>query len=199
VKGFLVLITILFVSGCASMINGTKQTVTFTSTPSRAQVLIDGRSIGVTPLTASIKKNKYDSVMVKKEGYAAQAFPLDKSFDGVALLNIFWDLSTTDAITGAIYEYEPSQFHILLEKEEGETKVEEFENVIKNLVLGFGAEIRSELLLGENAEAISALVQAINSHSDKKADVLIIKAFAGSSKDNLRFANEIIDYYGSKN
>jgi len=196
-KKLSMLIIILFFSGCASIINGTKQSVTFTSSPSRAQVLVDGRSIGVTPLTASLKKNKYDSVMFKKEGYEAQAFPLDKSFDGIALLNIFWDLSTTDAITGAIYEYEPGQFHVILEKEEQETEGEVFETVIKNLVLGFGEEIKSGLAMDVNGEAVSALVQAINLHSEKKANVEVIKAIAASSENNLQFANEIVDYYST--
>ena len=44
--------------------------------------------------------------------------PLDKKYDGIALINIFWDLSTTDLITGAAFEYVPSTYHFQLKKEE---------------------------------------------------------------------------------
>ena len=63
-------LTLLF-AGCASVIHGTDQTVTITSQPSGAQVLIDGQSFGVTPLTVKLKKNKYETIMVKKRGYTA--------------------------------------------------------------------------------------------------------------------------------
>tara|TARA_R110000868_G_scaffold20678_5_gene87138 strand:- start:4734 stop:5090 length:357 start_codon:yes stop_codon:yes gene_type:complete len=111
----LMLIT-LFLSSCAGIIKGTSQSITFTSEPSGAEVLIDGQSRGVTPLTLKLKKNHYDSVMFKLNGYTAVAKPLDKAYDGTALLNIFWDSSTTDFITGAAYEYEPNSYHVTMVK-----------------------------------------------------------------------------------
>lgn len=106
----------LFGSGCASIIKGTSQSVTVTSEPSNAKVFFDGQNLGNTPLTVKLKKNKYDTISVQKSGYESQTRPIDKSFDAVALLNFFWDLSTTDFITGAIYEYEPNTYHFSLEK-----------------------------------------------------------------------------------
>ena len=55
--------------------------------------------------------------MIEKEGYRTETMPLDKKYDGVALLSIFWDLSTTDFITGAAYEYQPSTYHFKMKKE----------------------------------------------------------------------------------
>jgi len=106
----------IFLTGCAGIINGTDQTVTFTSEPSGATVLIDGMTRGKTPLTLKLKKNSYDTIMVKLDGYKTVTKPLEKKYDAVALLNIFWDLSTTDMITGAAYEYEPNSYYFELEK-----------------------------------------------------------------------------------
>jgi hypothetical protein len=44
--------------------------------------------------------------------------PLDKKYDGIALLNVFWDLSTTDFITGAAFEYVPNSYHFQLKKDD---------------------------------------------------------------------------------
>jgi hypothetical protein len=111
---------ILFTTGCASVIKGTDQAMTFTSEPSGAELLVDGYSQGKTPLTVKLKKNEYETVTVKKNGYNTIIKPLEKTYDGIALLNIFWDLSTTDLISGAAYEYQPNVYHFTLEKSEPE-------------------------------------------------------------------------------
>ncbi|PLA75022.1 PEGA domain-containing protein [Hydrogenovibrio sp. SC-1] len=107
----------LFLSGCATIISGTGQSVTFDSSPQGAEVYIDGAQVGSTPMTLKIEKSKKDTVMIKKEGYKTLSRDLTKSFDSVALLNVFWDLSTTDFITGAAMEYEPNSYFFELQPE----------------------------------------------------------------------------------
>lgn len=109
---------VLLLAGCASIFKGTDQTLTFTSEPDGAQVIIDGISVGVTPLSTKVKKNSKSAVMIKKDGYKVQTIPLDKKYDGIALLNVFWDFSTTDFITGAAYEYDPNTYYFKLAKDE---------------------------------------------------------------------------------
>ncbi|MGB7650417.1 MAG: PEGA domain-containing protein [Gallionella sp.] len=111
-------LVVLSLTGCASVLKGTDQVLTFTSDQDGAQVLLDGVSVGVTPLSMKVKKNSKSTVMVKKDGFRTQTMPLDKKYDGVALLNIFWDFSTTDLITGAAYEYEPNTYYFKLLKED---------------------------------------------------------------------------------
>ncbi len=105
-------------TGCASIIKGTDQVLTINSEPDGALVSIDGVSVGVTPLATKVKKNSASVITIKKDGYKVQTMPLDKKYDGIALINIFWDLSTTDLITGAAFEYVPSTYHFQLKKEE---------------------------------------------------------------------------------
>lgn len=106
----------LLMAGCASVIKGTSQTVTFNSNPEGAEVLVDGIPFGATPLSVKLAKNKYSNITFKKEGYKPRSMVLEKQFDGIALINIVWDFSTTDLITGAIYEYSPSQYYVDLKK-----------------------------------------------------------------------------------
>ncbi|EPZ49793.1 PEGA domain protein [Bacteriovorax sp. BAL6_X] len=115
-RNLFILVTLFVLTSCATVLKGTDQSITFTSSPEGAVVLIDGVERGVTPLTVKLKKNQFDTIMIKKKGYKTVSRPLEKSFDGVAIINVFWDLSTTDAVTGAIYEYSPNSYHFELRK-----------------------------------------------------------------------------------
>jgi len=109
--------TLLLLTGCATVFKGTDQVLTITSDPDGAAVRIDGKPVGVTPLSTKVKKNSADSIMVEKDGFRTETMPLDKKFDGVTLLSIFWDLGTTDFVTGAAYEYQPSTYHFKMKKD----------------------------------------------------------------------------------
>jgi hypothetical protein len=111
---FAVLITAL--TGCATLISGTNQTLTFNSEPSGAEVYLDGALVGMTPVSLSVKKNKKDSFLIKKEGYKAVSRDVTKAYDPVTVLSIFWDFSITDMISGAAFEYEPNSYFIQLQE-----------------------------------------------------------------------------------
>lgn len=115
----------LFLTGCATIISGTNQTLTFNSDVDDVEVYVDGALIGKTPVSASFKKNKVKSVMFKKSGYEAVTRQITTSYDNVALLSIFWDLSTTDMISGAAFEYEPGAIYVQMPKTENEETAEE--------------------------------------------------------------------------
>ena len=102
----------LFLTGCATIISGTNQTLTFNSDVKDVSVYVDGALIGTTPVSAQFKKNKANTVMFKKEGYQTVTRDITKSFDNIALGNVFWDLSTTDMITGAAFEYSPNAIYV---------------------------------------------------------------------------------------
>jgi hypothetical protein len=108
---------LLLLTGCATVLKGTDQVLTVTSDPDGATVRIDGKPVGVTPLSTKVKKNSVDSIMIEREGYRTETMPLEKKFDGVTLLSIFWDLGTTDFITGAAYEYQPSSYYFKMKKD----------------------------------------------------------------------------------
>ena len=115
-KNLIMFIAFILATGCAGVINGTDQDMTFRSDPEGATIMVDGLERGKTPLTISLKKSQYKTVTFKKDGYKDQSIELTKEMDTVAFLNIFWDLSTTDAMTGALYEYKPGMYHITMQK-----------------------------------------------------------------------------------
>jgi hypothetical protein len=73
---FLVLVVIFTLSGCASILSGTTQTITLNTNPpgARCELVREGRVVGVvenTPGAVTLKKTKHDmDVVCKKAGYA---------------------------------------------------------------------------------------------------------------------------------
>jgi len=117
-KSFVALIfsiTSLFAS--ATIFHGTTQNISINSDPDGAQVYVDGQIMGSTPVTLTLKKGKYKTITIRKRCYKPVTLSLQKNFDPVALLNIFWDLSTTDFLTGSLWEYSPNHYFIKLQKE----------------------------------------------------------------------------------
>lgn len=108
-------ITSLFAS--ATIFHGTTQNISINSDPEGAEVYVDGQLMGTTPVTLTLKKGKYKTIEIRKKCYKPVTLTFQKSFDPVAILNIFWDLSTTDFLTGALWEYSPNHYFVKLQKE----------------------------------------------------------------------------------
>ena len=113
---FFAAIILLMTSGCATVMSGDTEAVTSDSSPSGADVFIDSGYVGTTPMTIRLRKSKKDTVMFKKEGYQTVSRDLSKSYDPVTIISVFWDLSTTDFLTGAAMEYNPKSYFIELKK-----------------------------------------------------------------------------------
>lgn len=101
--------------GSATIISGSTQNVSFNSKPEGATVMIDGVKSCTTPCTLTLDKAyKPKQLSMTKEGFETFSVPMNSEYDGVALLNIFWDLSTTDLATGSAYQYNPNTYYMEL-------------------------------------------------------------------------------------
>lgn len=113
--GILVCTSLVF--GSATIFSGSNQSISIDSEPTGAKVYVDGQLRGTTPLSVMMSKSvSSHEIRVQKEGYADINVPMTKKMDPVALLNIFWDLSTTDFLTGSVMEYTPNNYYFVLEK-----------------------------------------------------------------------------------
>ena len=116
----LILVILLSISSLfasATIFHGSIQPIVVNSEPSGADVYVDGQLMGTTPVTLQLKKGKYKTITIKKECYEVVMLQLQSKMDGVAILNVFWDLSTTDMITGNLWEYSPNSFFVKLHKD----------------------------------------------------------------------------------
>ena len=60
---------LLNLTGCATIMHGTSQTVEVRSAPHGANVTVDGRDVGMTPLKTEFKRGVPHTVQISKDGY----------------------------------------------------------------------------------------------------------------------------------
>ncbi len=116
--------TLLFMTSCATLFTGTKQTIQINSKPSGAKVQVDGIDRGTTPTEVKLKKgNDGQVVTLKSDGFETKTLQPETAFNGVAVLNLFnilfWGI---DAATGALWKYDPKFYEIELEPKKAENK-----------------------------------------------------------------------------
>ena len=100
-------VVLIACSGCATLVSGTKQTITVDSDPPGALVRI-GEYTGTTPVTLRIPKGKDYRVEVSR-GADKRMVTLNRNLDPVTLLNLIppmWPGFIIDAMTGAITKYD---------------------------------------------------------------------------------------------
>lgn len=112
------LMSLLNFSGCATVFSPSSDEVSFTSLPENAEVWLDGTLIGHTPLVHRMDCQTFHTkrITVRSPGHQTQSFPLSKSFNKVAILNLtLWPSWITDALSGSMIEYAPNSYFIELE------------------------------------------------------------------------------------
>ncbi|MFM1771090.1 MAG: hypothetical protein RLZZ71_232 [Bacteroidota bacterium] len=97
--GLAVVSMALFLTSCATLVNGTKQTVSFNSEPSGASVILVNKkgketTIGTTPMVTSIPR-KTKKVKFSSEGFYTE------TYDAYANASVHW-LYWVDAICGLV-------------------------------------------------------------------------------------------------
>jgi hypothetical protein len=118
----LLVISAALVSGCATIIHGSDQSVTVTSSPSAADVEIKrlgGVTIfkGVTPLMVNLDREHDYNVVVKMEGYQESSVFINNEFDALFLGNILCGGIIgmgVDVLTGAMWKLDPDMIHVSL-------------------------------------------------------------------------------------
>jgi hypothetical protein len=120
-KTVLAFFSFVLLAGCATIFDGTTQTLTFDSTPSGAEVHLNGVIIGKTPFSTQVKRGKGNVLTFKKEGYEDRVLPMVTTMNLTFLGNLVTGGlfgTTTDSATGAINKYEPGQYMVSLVKKD---------------------------------------------------------------------------------
>ncbi|MDQ0781076.1 PEGA domain-containing protein [Chryseobacterium sp. W4I1] len=109
----------LSTTSCATIFTGTKDSISFTSTPEGAKVFHKGVEKCVTPCTAEISRGlSKQTVTFEKEGFADKEVKLTKTFNPVTLVNILLGGAIgvgIDAATGSLTKYSPKAYTVELE------------------------------------------------------------------------------------
>lgn len=183
---------VLLTSGCASIIKGSKQEMTFNSDPNGAKVTINGKVIGVTPITTSIDRKSEQVVVFEKEGYKQAKMPLSTTINPWFWGNILIGGligSTTDGFSGAYCEYSPNKYYIPLEPME-EKKANLKINKKIFVIMNYHQLVKE--LSGEPGEYTKALMILMGVEKSQQDGVLDqIRGIAKTSDNGLVFAERI--------
>lgn len=101
------------VSGCATVVDGTTQQVSFTSSPLGVSVYkVNGDLLGVTPFTATLDRDGDKQYVARKDGYAAQVVKVPYRKNDTTHANAvspitFFIADAVDVVSGAQLELAP--------------------------------------------------------------------------------------------
>lgn len=105
-------------SSCASVLNGSTQKIPVTSTPTGANVSVDGQLAGLTPTRVNVKRKRSHIVTVSKVGYEPEHVYLSREISPAVAGNLFipggligWGV---DAASGAQYKMVPDAVNVHL-------------------------------------------------------------------------------------
>ncbi|SLM49426.1 putative PEGA domain protein [Nitrospira japonica] len=113
-------------AGCGSIIHGSRQTVSFDSTPAGAIVKLQNGTSFTTPHSEELRRAEEHTVTIEKDGYEPARIAIKRDFNGVATIlgNILWLIPgvIVDVLVGGAWTLDPE--HVNVQLVEQKTKVE---------------------------------------------------------------------------
>lgn len=182
-------------TGCATITQGSSQTLSITSNVEGATVYLDDQKIGVTPFQGSVKKGK-KVVRVEMDGYQTETVALFRKTDGWFWGNIViggLGGSTTDGLTGAMYVYAPATYQVDL-KSNSQTSLEfDQQHAVRKYSMIYIDDISRELATA-NGEHLTTLCELLGSRAEQSTKIDGIRAaLEASAGDQVRFGNMVVD------
>ena len=109
-------VSVGLLSGCASVIRGTSDTVTVNSLEKGTTIYINGAPRGVDVAQVQVKRGNVHQIRVEKEGCQPVAETTSEKFDATSLLGILLDFGLitipVDLISGAAWKAEPTTYTV---------------------------------------------------------------------------------------
>lgn len=203
-KRVVAMVAALLIAGCATIMEGKTQKVTFNSVPSGADVYLNGKHLGKTPLTVTLDKPKEDGQLkFSKKGYKDIEIVASKKMSSWLLGNIIFGGTfgtSTDYASGAIYEYQPNNFQVTLEPEGmSESTRARFtaRNELRRFILMNYDQIALNVSEGQG-EYLQALLGKLGVEAERKdAMVADLRQHLATPTKAPAFASYVIERYGS--
>lgn len=200
---FLLTISTGLFFGCATLTGGSSQEVSFNSNPEGANVSIDGKVIGKTPLKTRLSSKKANqSLVFEKSGHETVTMKMDTKTNPMFWGNILiggLPGTTTDSLSGAIYEYSPNKYMVTMEPGgtgalDSSTSKSLAQKTVDFIVIGHNS-ILKDLSRGDGPH-LASLLKMLNipKHQQTEAASNLL-ALANTHSDIPRFAGEVVRLY----
>jgi len=199
VLALLLAVTVILSTGCASVVSGTDQKLTFNSEPEEATVTVSGRVLGKTPLTVPVDRGSNQSITFEKEGYKTYTAQLSTTtnpwfFGNIVLGGLVG--STTDGVSGAIHEFSPDQYFVTLKPDTPTGLSTSRPRQIKEIIIAFSGEVRHELATG-GGEKVDTLLRLLDiDGTEQDTTIRALNQLALANENDLELAETIIEVYG---
>ena len=115
----LALLFAIYVSGCATIMNGTTQSISVSSDPEGANAKSDNGEICSTPCSLVLPRNNSHLITIEKEGYDPEKARITSGLSGWFWGNLlFWGLlvAVVDLISGSGFALSPGNVSVSLQK-----------------------------------------------------------------------------------
>ncbi len=177
-------------TSCGTVVNNTKQGMSINTTPNGATVKVNGFNVGTTPCNIKIDRQSSNAIItLDKKGYKQNTLVNESKVSGWFWGNFLWSYlfplsSTTDAVTGGMYEYDQNSFFVALDPLNTGAIFEADKTAqIKKFVLTRYSTILQETSSGggENLDALKALIGY--KEVENKTYLIILKNSIKKSKD----------------
>ena len=113
----LLILVLLASVGCATLFKSKKSSISMSSTPSGADVYVDGNRVGQSPVVIELPNNEEHIITFRKEGYGETTCRIDRHVGGGwVVLDVLGGLIPViiDAATGAWYNLDPKACNVNL-------------------------------------------------------------------------------------
>ena len=107
----------LLLQGCATIMQGSKQSIPVSGSPAGATVILNGQIMGSTPLILKVARKEDHTLTIEKEGYEPTEIELKRRFSVLFIGNILIGGLVgmgVDAATGAMYDITPDTIQVNL-------------------------------------------------------------------------------------
>jgi hypothetical protein len=204
----LFVVSILVFAGCATVITGTKQEMTFNSNPDGATVSVNGREVGKTPMVMQLERGDSKPLTFSKVGYQTESVQIESELNpwfwgNIVFYGGFFS-STTDAVAGGIHKYSPSQYMVTLipigsgasaiESQLGLTEKQK----IKDFIVVSYRQLGNDVAKG-HGEYLTSLFSMLNISGDGAAAGLNkLRALHEAYPNIPEFAERTLDLYREK-
>lgn len=111
-----VIALVSFLTGCASIFNGSNQQVDVMSTPTQASVVVNGESMGESPTKLTLERGKEYTIEIKKDGFSKYIVTTGRNINSNYWLNFLNGIGfLVDWATGAMWEVDPTTVEAVLD------------------------------------------------------------------------------------
>ncbi len=111
--------TSLLLSSCATIMHGTTQSIGISTNPHNAEVWLDNRLAGHSPIILEMSRNENHIVRIELEGYQPYELTFTRKISGWCAGNLVFGGViglVIDALSGGIYTLTPEQVQVEMSK-----------------------------------------------------------------------------------